>query len=179
MELYVQDESTSIKPTDFCASQNYYTLNSQRKNENAEDMTFNTSDMSMYYASTSNSFRKSKVIATKPYRDFFTPTEKEFYRTNLNKCTSNTTRDNKIAYLERERSMNIRDTDNDEKYIYDSNSSESSASNSNIRFLTRNNIEECLFEKLSPNVGNNLKESNRQYESYLSSHAENNKFTQI
>ncbi|CAO1336530.1 unnamed protein product [Diamesa tonsa] len=90
----------------------------------------------------------------------------------------------KIAYLERERSMNIRDTDNDEKCIYDSNKRlsllpshfrrESGASNSSIRFLISNNnspvlrqhinpsknsidndlIEECFIENSSPNVEN-------------------------
>lgn len=209
-ELYTNDELTPIKPSDFYATRKSYALNSQRKQENAKERIFNTSDdnvidydTNMYYASTSSiscslheanndydksfkhSFLKSKVMATKSCREFFTPIDKEFQHSNRNKCTSKRTRYNeKIAYLERERSMNIRDTDNDEKCIYDSNKRlsllpshfrrESGASNSSIRFLISNNnspvlrqhinpsknsidndlIEECFIENSSPNVEN-------------------------
>ena len=238
MELYVNDETSSIKPTEFYAPHNSRTLNSQRKQHNTKETIFDTSDMSksfnnskknipnefknikmiignkqhfnlekmmktvnneqtddnvidldtnIYYASTSStscslheandvstyddksfknsskhsSYRKSKVMATKPSREFITLIDKEVQQTNLNKCTSTTTRDIEIiTYLKREQSMDIRDIDNDEKCNYDSNKRlsllpnhfrrESVASNSSTRYLISNNNSPILTPSIIP-----------------------------
>lgn len=120
-------------------------------------------DSNICYASTSSTSCSLHDAndATKPSREFFTPINKEALHTNLNKCTSETTRDiEMIAYLERERSMDIRDTANYEKYNYDSNKRlsllpnhfrrESGASNSSTRYLISNNNPPVLIPPTIP-----------------------------
>ncbi|CAO1338270.1 unnamed protein product [Diamesa serratosioi] len=217
MEFNVNDENTSIKPTEFYAPENVTTLNSQRKRDNTKETIFDdccTSDMSnksfksiqnirmtktvnneltdddainhdtkCYYASTSSTscslheendvstyynksckhsnYQNSKVMAAKPTREFKSPIDSEIQHDKLKKCLSASSKDIEIiTYLARDRTLNFRDVDKEDKYNFESNKRlsqlpnrlrrESGASNSSTRYLISNNSSPVLISSIIP-----------------------------